>query len=54
MQVVKQRMQTGHFASAPDVVRLIDAKEGFKGLFAVCDHLSNKQINVVITKNGSY
>ncbi|MFS7975010.1 putative selenocysteine Se-methyltransferase [Helianthus anomalus] len=33
-QVVKQRMQTGHFASAPDAVRLIVAKEGFKGLFA--------------------
>ncbi|KAJ0745137.1 hypothetical protein HanPI659440_Chr10g0395511 [Helianthus annuus] len=32
--VVKQRMQTGHFASAPNVVRLIAAKEGFKGLFA--------------------
>ncbi|KVH99573.1 S-adenosylmethionine carrier 1, chloroplastic/mitochondrial-like [Cynara cardunculus var. scolymus] len=33
-EVVKQRMQTGHFASAPDAVRLIVAKEGFKGLFA--------------------
>ncbi|PWA81679.1 S-adenosylmethionine carrier 1, chloroplastic/mitochondrial [Artemisia annua] len=30
--VVKQRMQTGHFASALDAVRLIVAKEGFKGL----------------------
>ncbi|XP_071702265.1 S-adenosylmethionine carrier 1, chloroplastic/mitochondrial-like [Rutidosis leptorrhynchoides] len=33
-EVVKQRMQTGHFVSAPDAVRLIVAKEGFKGLFA--------------------
>ncbi|KAM7507778.1 hypothetical protein LguiA_018231 [Lonicera macranthoides] len=33
-EVVKQRMQTGQFASAPDAVRLIVAKEGFKGLFA--------------------
>jgi hypothetical protein len=31
-----QRMQTGQFKSAPDVVRLIVAKEGFKGLYAVC------------------
>lgn len=34
-QVVKQRMQTAQFASAPDAVRLILAKEGFKGLYAV-------------------
>ncbi|KAK2979909.1 hypothetical protein RJ640_020151 [Escallonia rubra] len=33
-QVVKQRMQTGQFASAPDAARLIVAKEGFKGLYA--------------------
>ncbi|KAF4365921.1 hypothetical protein G4B88_008394 [Cannabis sativa] len=33
-EVVKQRMQTGQFASAPNVVRLIIAKEGFKGLYA--------------------
>ncbi|XP_022154147.1 S-adenosylmethionine carrier 1, chloroplastic/mitochondrial [Momordica charantia] len=33
-EVVKQRMQTGQFASAPDAVRLIAAKEGFKGLYA--------------------
>ncbi|XP_059453671.1 S-adenosylmethionine carrier 1, chloroplastic/mitochondrial-like isoform X2 [Corylus avellana] len=32
-EVVKQRMQTGQFASAPDAVRLIVAKEGFKGLY---------------------
>ena len=30
-------MQTGQFASAPDAVRLIVAKEGFKGLYAVCN-----------------
>ncbi|KAJ6846631.1 S-adenosylmethionine carrier 1, chloroplastic/mitochondrial-like [Iris pallida] len=35
-EVVKQRMQTGQFASAPDAVRLIVAKEGFKGLYAGC------------------
>jgi len=34
-QVVKQRMQTGQFTSAPDAVRLIVSKEGFKGLYAV-------------------
>nr|CAD1843791.1 unnamed protein product [Ananas comosus var. bracteatus] len=33
-EVVKQRMQTGQFSSAPDAVRLILAKEGFKGLYA--------------------
>ncbi|KAA8537961.1 hypothetical protein F0562_027459 [Nyssa sinensis] len=33
-EVVKQRMQTGQFSSAPDAVRLIVAKEGFKGLYA--------------------
>jgi hypothetical protein len=35
-QVVKQRMQTGQFTSAPDAVRLIVSKEGFKGFYAVC------------------
>lgn len=35
-QVIKQRMQTGQFTSAPDAVRLIVSKEGFKGLYAVC------------------
>ncbi|AQK55118.1 hypothetical protein ZEAMMB73_Zm00001d051784 [Zea mays] len=29
-------MQTGQFKSVPVVVRLIVAKEGFKGLYAVC------------------
>ncbi|RCV39940.1 hypothetical protein SEVIR_9G011800v4 [Setaria viridis] len=33
-EVVKQRMQTRQFKSAPDAVRLIVAKEGFKGLYA--------------------
>ncbi|XP_074335778.1 S-adenosylmethionine carrier 1, chloroplastic/mitochondrial isoform X2 [Apium graveolens] len=33
-EVVKQRMQTGQFASAPNAVRLIVASEGFKGLYA--------------------
>lgn len=33
-EVVKQRMQTGQFASAPNAVRAIVAKEGFKGLYA--------------------
>jgi len=28
-------MQTGQFTSAPDAVRLIVSKEGFKGLYAV-------------------
>ena len=36
-QVVKQRMQTGQFTSAPNAVRLIVTTEGFKGLYAVCD-----------------
>lgn len=39
-QVVKQRMQTGQFTSAPDAVRLIVSKEGFKGLYAVIIFLS--------------
>ncbi|PKA64501.1 Protein mitoferrin-like 1, chloroplastic [Apostasia shenzhenica] len=33
-EVVKQRMQTRQFASAPQAVRLIVVKEGFKGLYA--------------------
>lgn len=33
-EVVKQRLQTGQYASAPDAVRLIASKEGFKGLYA--------------------
>ncbi|EXC35977.1 S-adenosylmethionine mitochondrial carrier protein [Morus notabilis] len=33
-EVVKQRMQTGQFTSAPAAVRLIIAREGFKGLYA--------------------
>ncbi|RZS20079.1 hypothetical protein BHM03_00052557 [Ensete ventricosum] len=33
-EVVKQRMQTGQFTSAPNAVRLIVAKEGVRGLYA--------------------
>ncbi|KAL3737141.1 hypothetical protein ACJRO7_025979 [Eucalyptus globulus] len=33
-EVVKQRMQTREFASAPSAVRLIIAREGFRGLYA--------------------
>lgn len=33
-EVVKQRMQTGQFANAPDAVRCILAKEGVRGLYA--------------------
>ncbi|XP_050211609.1 S-adenosylmethionine carrier 1, chloroplastic/mitochondrial-like [Mercurialis annua] len=33
-EVVKQRMQTGQFTSATNAVRVIVAKEGFKGLYA--------------------
>ncbi|KAJ9146081.1 hypothetical protein P3X46_028392 [Hevea brasiliensis] len=33
-EVVKQRMQTGQFTSAPNAVHVIVAKEGFKGLYA--------------------
>lgn len=37
VQVVKQRMQTGQFPSAHSAVRQILAKEGVRGLYAVCD-----------------
>ncbi|CAA0807058.1 S-adenosylmethionine carrier 1-chloroplastic/mitochondrial [Striga hermonthica] len=33
-EVIKQRIQTGQFASAPEAARLIVAKEGFRGLYA--------------------
>ncbi|CAI0428647.1 unnamed protein product [Linum tenue] len=33
-EVVKTRMQMGQFSSAPNAVRLIVSKEGFKGLYA--------------------
>ncbi|XP_047329144.1 S-adenosylmethionine carrier 1, chloroplastic/mitochondrial-like [Impatiens glandulifera] len=33
-EVVKQRMQTRQYASAPEAVRLILSKEGFKGLYS--------------------
>ncbi|CAD5330398.1 unnamed protein product [Arabidopsis thaliana] len=34
IRVVKQRMQTGQFTSAPSAVRMIASKEGFRGLYA--------------------
>ena len=34
--MVKQRVQMSQFKTAPDAVRLIVAKEGIKGLYAVC------------------
>lgn len=43
LQEVKQRTQTGQFASAPDAVRLIIAKEGIRGLYAVCNATSFNQ-----------
>lgn len=43
-QVIKQRIQTGQFVSAPEAVRLIVAKEGFRGLYAVCDTIYIKKI----------
>lgn len=33
-EVIKQRMQTGQFASAPAAIKLIVAKEGVRGLYA--------------------
>ncbi|KAL0352493.1 UNVERIFIED_CONTAM: putative S-adenosylmethionine carrier 2, chloroplastic [Sesamum calycinum] len=42
-EVVKQRIQTGQFVSAPDAVRLIVAKEGFRGLYAVSITLHNAE-----------
>ncbi|KAL3655170.1 S-adenosylmethionine carrier 1, chloroplastic/mitochondrial [Castilleja foliolosa] len=33
-EVIKQRIQIGQFASAPQAVRLIVSKEGFRGLYA--------------------
>ncbi|XP_008457911.2 S-adenosylmethionine carrier 1, chloroplastic/mitochondrial isoform X2 [Cucumis melo] len=46
-EVVKQRMQTGQFASAPDAVRLIATKEGFKGLYAAKRELNDPE-NAII------
>ncbi|CAN1842436.1 S-adenosylmethionine carrier 1, chloroplastic/mitochondrial [Linum perenne] len=46
-EVVKQRMQTGQFSSAPSAVRLIVAKEGFKGLYAARRDLNDAE-NAVI------
>ncbi|KAJ8427973.1 hypothetical protein Cgig2_017460 [Carnegiea gigantea] len=33
-EVIKQRMQTGQFATAPNAVRMIISREGFRGLYA--------------------
>ncbi|GJU61535.1 S-adenosylmethionine carrier 1, chloroplastic/mitochondrial-like protein isoform X2 [Tanacetum coccineum] len=51
-EVVTQRMQTEHFASAPVAVRLIVAKEGFKGLFAVAynDFVADGSLSAVREK----
>ncbi|XP_057974505.1 S-adenosylmethionine carrier 1, chloroplastic/mitochondrial-like isoform X3 [Malania oleifera] len=46
-EVVKQRMQTGQFASAPDAVRLIVSNEGFKGLYAAKRELNDPE-NAII------
>ncbi|PPR94783.1 hypothetical protein GOBAR_AA25875 [Gossypium barbadense] len=46
-EVVKQRMQTGQFASAPAAVRLIVAKEGFRGLYAAQRDLNDPE-NAII------
>ncbi|XP_024181542.1 S-adenosylmethionine carrier 1, chloroplastic/mitochondrial isoform X4 [Rosa chinensis] len=45
--VVKQRMQTGQFTSASAAVRLIAAKEGFKGLYAAKRELNDPE-NAII------
>lgn len=59
IQVVKQRMQTGQFKSAPNAVRLIVAKQGFKGLYAVCifwhliwDHLLTCNTNFYLNSES--
>lgn len=49
LQVVKQRMQTGQFASAPNAVRLIVANEGFKGLYAVCTYYVIFPMHFIVT-----
>ncbi|XP_057495129.1 S-adenosylmethionine carrier 1, chloroplastic/mitochondrial-like isoform X6 [Actinidia eriantha] len=46
-EVVKQRMQTRQFASAPDAVRLIVSREGFKGLYAAKRDLNDPE-NAII------
>ncbi|KAG8660701.1 S-adenosylmethionine carrier 1, chloroplastic/mitochondrial isoform X2 [Manihot esculenta] len=46
-EVVKQRMQTGQFASAPTAVRLIVTKEGFKGLYAAQRDLKDPEIAII-------
>lgn len=47
-------MQTGQFNSAPDAVRLILKKEGYKGLFAVLlFSFYEGQASVMITLNNT-
>ncbi|XP_034226626.1 S-adenosylmethionine carrier 1, chloroplastic/mitochondrial-like isoform X3 [Prunus dulcis] len=46
-EVVKQRMQTAQFSSAPDAVRLILAKEGFKGLYAARRDLNDPEVAMI-------
>ncbi|RZR97780.1 hypothetical protein BHM03_00027030 [Ensete ventricosum] len=46
-EVVKQRMQTGQFTSAPNAVHHIVAKEGIRGLYAAGRELSDPE-NAVI------
>ncbi|XP_024952676.2 S-adenosylmethionine carrier 1, chloroplastic/mitochondrial-like isoform X4 [Citrus sinensis] len=46
-EVIKQRIQTGQFTSAPDAVRLIVRREGLKGLFAARRSLSNAENAIV-------
>ncbi|KAM5577545.1 hypothetical protein ABKV19_008074, partial [Rosa sericea] len=51
--VVKQRMQTGQFTSASAAVRLIAAKEGFKGLYAAKRELNDPE-NAIIGAFADY
>ncbi|KAJ6954007.1 hypothetical protein NC652_005670 [Populus alba x Populus x berolinensis] len=46
-QVVKKRMQTGQFASAPDAVHLIVTEEGFKGLYAAKTDLKDPESAII-------
>lgn len=51
--MVKQRMQIGHFASAPSAVRLIISNEGFKGLYAVITaYISLRKHSILVTDTG--
>ncbi|RRT81556.1 hypothetical protein B296_00015194 [Ensete ventricosum] len=46
-EVVKQRMQTGQFTSAPNAVHHIVAKEGIRGLYAAGRELSDPENSVI-------